>query len=47
MTTKAARKTYTKPIVLKQRRLTDLAEGDNIVITGAIQGKGGCFSNNR
>ena len=41
-----ARKPYRKPIVQKQRRLTDVAEGGNVVVSGPIV-KGGCFSNNR
>jgi hypothetical protein len=47
MSSKTARKPYRKPIVQKQRRLTDVAEGVNIITSGPIQGKGGCFSNNR
>ena len=47
MADKAARKSYTKPVLQKRRRLTDLAEGENIVITSGSVKKGGCFSNNR
>ena len=47
MAQKAGRKPYSKPVLQKRRRLTDVAEGNNIIVTGPIGGKGGCFSNNR
>jgi hypothetical protein len=46
MADKTARKPYVKPVLQKRQRLTDLAEGDNILVTGVIV-KGGCFSNTR
>jgi hypothetical protein len=46
MAAKTARKPYVKPVVQKRQRLTDLAEGDNILVSGTIT-KGGCFSNKR
>ena len=44
----STRKLYLRPVLRKQRRLTDLAEGVNILITGGKEEfKGGCFSNSR
>ena len=47
MADKAARKLYAKPVLQKRRRLTDITEVNNIVITGGPLEKGGCFSKNR
>ena len=46
MVGKPARKPYSKPVLQKRHRLTDVAEGGNLIVTGVIT-KGGCFSNNR
>ena len=46
MARKAARKSYTKPVLQKRGRLTDVAEGGNILVTLQTI-KGGCFSTNR
>ena len=46
MAARSTRKPYAKPVLRKHRRLTEVAEGDNIVITG-VTVKGGCFSKNR
>ena len=46
MTGRTAKKPYAKPIVQKRCRLTDIAE-QNVVVSGSLPPKGGCFSNNR
>ncbi len=48
MKTQVERKPYAKPIVSKRARLADVAEGDNILVSGTSSApKGGCFSNRR
>lgn len=46
MVGETARKPYSKPVLQKRHRLTDVAEGGNVVVTGVLI-KGGCFSNKR
>jgi hypothetical protein len=43
---KTRAKPYAKPVLQKRHRLTDMAEGGNVVVTGVLI-KGGCFSNKR
>lgn len=48
MTDRHARKPYAKPALRKHDRLSDVAEGTNIFVTGqSANVKGGCFSNKR
>jgi hypothetical protein len=47
MARESAKEPYVKPLLQRRRRLTDVTEGDSIVVTGAPQPKGGCFSNKR
>jgi hypothetical protein len=44
---KTTRKPYAKPVLQKRRRLTDVTEASDTLITGGTLPKGGCFSNNR
>ena len=44
---KSARRPYAKPVLQKRRRLTDVTEASDTLITGGTLPKGGCFSNNR
>jgi hypothetical protein len=46
MARKCARKPYAKPVLQKRRRLVDVTEAGNVLVTG-VSIKGGCFSNKR